>query len=403
VQAVLLAELDGLNTLNANGDKPLIDNDPTRPNEPYFSHADRLIRLAATKGIYLAVLPTWGDKWNKKAGTGPEVFTPENAEVFGKFLGERYKDYPNIIWILGGDRPIEKEAHRQIIRAMARGLKQGDQGAHLISFHPAGAQGSSQYFHDDDWLDFNMRQNGHGTRFNGAYANTLADYEKRPMKPVIDGEPLYEDHPIEFRPDELGYSTAADVRPPLYWNLFGGACGHTYGHHSVWQMWQPGRDPINRPLMPWQEALDQPGAVQMRFGRRLIESRPYFTRIHDNSIIVPDKIAASVPGNGSYRFVATRDEQGTYAMVYAPVGRAFTVRTDVIKAGKLVAWWYNPRNGEAIRIGTFPNTDTRTFTPPDKGENLDWILVLDDATKNYPAPGSTYDAQPVRTSNDLQQ
>lgn len=393
VQAVLLAELDGLNTPNANGDRPLLDNDPTRPNEKYFAYADSLIRLAATKGIYVAVLPTWGDKWNKKWGVGPEVFTPENAETFGKYLGEHYKAFPNIIWILGGDRPLEQEVHGQIIRAMARGLRQGDQGAHLMTFHPAGGQGSSQYFHHDDWLDFNLRQNGHGASFNGAYANTLADYEKNPVKPVIDGEPIYEDHPIEFRPDELGHSTSADVRRALYWNLFSGACGHTYGHHSVWQMWQPGREPVNRPLMPWYEAIDQPGAEQMQYGRRLMESRPYLSRIPDNSMIVPAKVTSSVPGNGRYRFVATRDQEGAYAMVYAPVGRAFTVRMDVIKGNEVVAWWYNPRNGEATRIGTFPNRDARTFISPDKGENLDWVLVLDDASKSYPPPGTAPENQ----------
>ena len=56
---------------------------------------------------------------------------------------------------------------------------------------------------------------------------------------------------------------AADVRRPLYWDLFSGACGHTYGHHSVWQMWKPDRPPINDPLMPWTEAIDEPGAKQM--------------------------------------------------------------------------------------------------------------------------------------------
>lgn len=388
IQAVLLAELDGLNTPNVYGDKPLIDNDPTRPNEKYFAYADSLIRLAAAKGMYIGLLPNWGDKWNKKWGVGPEIFTPQNAEVYGKYLGERYKDFPNIIWIVGGDRPLEKEEHGQIVRAMARGIRRGDGGAHLITFHPMGGEGSSRYFHNDDWLDFNMRQNGHNTRFNGVYANTFADYERTPVKPVIDGEPIYEDHPIEFRADDFGHSTSADVRRPLYWNLFSGACGHTYGHHSVWQMWEPGREPINRPLMPWYEAINQPGAEQMQYGRWLMESRPYFSRIPDHTVIVPHNIPSSVPGNGLYRFVATRDREGTYAMVYAPVGRAFTVRMDVIKGESVIAWWYNPRNGQAQKIGTFPNTGTQTFTSPDIGENLDWVLVLDDASMKYSAPGS---------------
>jgi hypothetical protein len=170
--------------------------------------------------------------------------------------------------------------------------------------------------------------------------------------------------------------------------LFTGAFGHTYGHHSVWQMWQPGRNPINGPLMPWFEAIEQPGAGQMQYGRRLIESRPFLTRIPDDSIIVTDeRVPTSVPGAGRYRFVATRDEAGTYAMVYAPIGRTFSVRMDAIKGAKIKAWWFNPRNGEAKLAGEYSNRGTTQFTPPDKGEMLDWVLVLDDAAKSYAPPG----------------
>ena len=52
------------------------------------------------------------------------------------------------------------------------------------------------------------------------------------------------------------------------------------------------------------------------------------------------------------------------------------------------AWWFNPRNGAATAIGKFPNTGERAFTPPDVGEMLDWVLVLDDEAKGFPAaPG----------------
>ena len=59
------------------------------------------------------------------------------------------------------------------------------------------------------------------------------------------------------------------------------------------------------------------------------------------------------------------------------------------------AWWFNPRNGEATAIGEFPNTGERDFTPPDPGEMLDWVLVLDDAAKNYPPPGTRDECKPV--------
>jgi hypothetical protein len=233
-----------------------------------------------------------------------------------------------------------------------------------------------------------MRQNGHSMSYTERYHRTYDDYLKEPVKPVIDAEPIYEDHPINFNPDENGHSTAADIRRPLYWDLFSGAFGHTYGHHSVWQMWAPSRNPVNRPLMPWYEAIDQPGAGQVMFGRLLMESRPFLNRIPDSTIIVPSNITSAVPGAGSYKFVSTRDQEGTYAMIYVPVGRKFSVRMDAIKGKEVVAWWFNPRNGEAKEIGKYTNTGTQTFNTPTPGENLDWILVLDDASRKYPAPGT---------------
>jgi hypothetical protein len=154
-------------------------------------------------------------------------------------------------------------------------------------------------------------------------------------------------------------------------------------------MWTPERNPINNPLMPWYEAVDQPGAGQMQFGRRLLESRPFLTRIPDDSVIVTDRVATSVPGAGRYRFVATRDSAGSYAMVYAPVARKFKVRMDKITGPTVKAWWFNPRNGEATALGQFSNEGEREFNPPNPGEHLDWVLVLDDAAKNFPAPGQS--------------
>ena len=77
IQAVVLAELDGLHTPNAYGHLPLLDDDPTRPVEAYFAHVDWVIARANALGMYVGLLPTWGDKWNRKWGVGPEIFTPE--------------------------------------------------------------------------------------------------------------------------------------------------------------------------------------------------------------------------------------------------------------------------------------------------------------------------------------
>jgi hypothetical protein len=385
IQAVVLAELDGQKIPNRYGQRPLVDDDPLQPNPAYFQHVDWIVARANALGLVIAMLPTWGNRWYG-GRDGPPRFNEDNAARYGEWLGRRYKD-ADLVWVLGGDRPVESALHRKITVALAKGLRSGDAGQHLITFHPTGGQGSAQYFHDQDWLDFNMRQNGHSAEYDN-YAGTHADYDRKPPKPVLDGEPLYEDHPISFQAERFGHSLAADVRRPLYWDLFGGAFGHTYGNHAVWQMWDKDRPPLNDPLMYWTDAIAQPGARQMQHARWLLESRPFLTRVPDDSIIVPSRVSTSVPGRGRYRFVATRDGERSYAMIYAPVGRPFTVKLDALNAQRLKAWWFDPRTGKALDAGSYLGSGDHTFMPPSPGEDSDWVLVLDDVAKKYPPPGT---------------
>ena len=62
IQVVALAEFNGLRTPNRYGELPLIDLDPDKPNDAYFKHVDWVIDLVASKGLYIGLLPTWGDK-----------------------------------------------------------------------------------------------------------------------------------------------------------------------------------------------------------------------------------------------------------------------------------------------------------------------------------------------------
>ncbi|MEK6481204.1 glycoside hydrolase family 140 protein [Catalinimonas sp. 4WD22] len=380
IKAVVLAEQDGLNTPNANGDIPLINNDPGQPNEAYFVHVDAIVDKAESLGMYVGMLPTWGDKFNKRWGVGPEVFTPENARTFGEYLGKRYKDKP-IIWILGGDRIPEEEEDFAIIRAMAEGLEKGDGGAHLMTYHPMGGRGSSEFFHQDEWLDFNMFQSGHcGLDFPN-YQFTQNDYQLTPVKPTLDGEPRYEDIPICFELNN-GRHQALDVRQAAYWSILAGAFGHTYGNSNIWQMWAPGREPILGARIAWYDAIEQAGALQMGYVRRLFESRPFLD-------LIPDQDILSFAFNGTDQQIrAARSEDGKYLFVYTPFGKSFQVKLDKIKGERLKAYWYNPREGISTIIGEFSNDGgVRTFTPPSTGRYMDWVLILDDASMSFEAPG----------------
>lgn len=390
IQAVALAELDGLNTPNPYGHTPLEKNDPARPNEEYFKHVDFIVDAAAERGLVIGMLPTWGDKFNKKWGVGPEVFTPDNARAYGEFLGRRYREEP-IIWILGGDRPIEDDQHKAIVRAMAEGIRAGDGGRHLMTYHPMGGQSSANWFHDDSWLDFNMLQSGHGRRDAPNYEMIARDYNRQPVKPCMDGEPRYENHPIDWKP-ENGWFDEFDVRKAAYWALFAGAHGHTYGSHDIWQMYAPGRQPISSARTPWKESLDLAGASQMQHARRLLESRPFLSRVPDQDLI------ASGQGDGGDHVQATRDRDGSYAFVYIPTGKSVTIDLERLSGDSLAAWWFDPRDGTAQRAETLPRRGSREFTPPAKGEALDgstsdgadWVLVLDDASRDFSEPGGAH-------------
>ncbi|HEX5655564.1 MAG TPA: glycoside hydrolase family 140 protein [Polyangiales bacterium] len=384
IQAVALGDLEGPNMRSAAGETALRERDPARPNEAFFQHVDWVIQRANELGLTLALLPCWGDTWNPAAGEPRAIFDPPKARAFGKFLGRRYMG-ADLVWVLGGDHKIDSDAHKQILRAMAEGLREGDGGAHLITFHPPGSSGSSTWLHDEPWLDFNMRQNGHSAEYD-PYAKTRDDWARTPPKPVLDGEPLYEDHPLAFLQNANGHSVASDVRRALYWDLFNGAFGHTYGNHAVWQFWTPELPPANDPLLPWTQAIAQPGASQMSFARKLLESRPG-QRVPDDGVLVTDRVETSVPGRGRYRFVAMRDDARRWAMVYAPVGRSFSVHLDAVKAHSVKASWYDPRTGLVRVLGIYPAKGEKQFTPPNPGEQLDWILVLDDVSADFPKPG----------------
>ena len=95
-----------------------------------------------------------------------------------------------------------------------------------------------------------------------------------------------------------------------------------------------------------------------------------------------------MPGAGRYRFAAARAADGAIALIYVPVGRKFRVRMERIDGPTVNAWWYNPRDGKAMFVGEFPSEGEREFLSPAPGEQLDWILVLDSVSQDYPSPGA---------------
>lgn len=397
IQAVVLAERDGLRTPNSYGQVPFINFDPTQPNEKYFEHVDFIVDEAEKLGLVIGMLPTWGDKvFSAHPGAGPIVFNKENAKVYGEFLGNRYKNKP-IVWILGGDRNVANDEVLEIWRAMAAGIKKGDKGNHLITYHPRGASSSSKTLHNEDWLDFNMYQSGHDSKFNDVYRHARTDYNLKPVKPTIDGEPAYEDiavkfwEYIDFSKSEMervprgilddegliidkshfedGFFDDYDVRVHAYWNFLAGACGYTYGNNAIWQMYKKGEGSAIPCLYDWRESMDRPGSFDLQRVRTILEDK-----FHK---IVPDQtIIDGNPGNGENRMAAAASTDGSFALVYLAKGQAVKIKMEKFSQ-KVSVSWYNPRNGFKKEIGTFKNEGTISFMPVSSGVGRDWMLVLE--------------------------
>ena len=407
IQTVALSEFQGVNKPSALGILPLIDNDPRKPNPAYFDRVVEIVDEAASQQLYVALLPTWGDKLTAPWGDGPRLFRNDNladARAYARYLASRLRDRTNVLWVLGGDRPPRLSAlsdnDRQNIskstgfspdqdwtpvwRELAAGLADGLGRQPVVAYHPNGGAQSSTTLHHESWLSINGMQSGHGGGHDvPVWEWVLRDYALAPPRPTLDLEPNYEDHPYNPWPrwdPANGYFRDHDVRKQVYRSVFAGACGVTYGHHAVWGFVGHRNDVINHADRDWIDALQRPAGRQMQFLRRLIESRPFFSRIPDQNLIQGD------PGSGGLHIQSTRDVEGKFAFIYFPMNdMSAKLNLARLRGRKLRAWWYDPRTGIGTLIGTFERNSEAEFRTPPYGP--DWVLVLEDEDAGYPPPG----------------
>lgn len=349
-------------------------NDPGNPGEyDYWDHVEYIVDLAATKGIYLALVPVWGTA--VKQGK----VSPEQAESYARFLAKRFQKNWNIIWLNGGD--IRGSDSPEVWNRIGETLRRQDR-SHLISFHPFGRTSSGEWFHQAAWLDFNLFQSGHRNysqdtagldhRFGeDNYRYVAVDYSRRPVKPCLDGEPSYEDIPQGLHDLTQPRWTDADVRRYAYWEVFAGGAGFTYGNNSVMQMYHAGDPkPAYGANRDWKLALQDSGAAQMIWLKRLMSSSSYFDRVPAQDLLSNDT-------GSRYNYVAVTREKNR-VLCYDYTGRSFSLRLSVILGKKVKASWYSPRDGSRIAIGELLNQGTRLFDPPgEPSEGNDWVLILE--------------------------
>lgn len=349
----------------------------------YWQHMDYLVKTAERFGIYVGMVCIWGNP----VKTGK--MSVEEAKAYGSFLANRYKDSPNVIWIIGGD--VRGEEKEEVWTTLASTIRAID-ATHLMTFHPRGRTSSVKWFNQADWLDFNMFQSGHrryGQRKpNEQYEYILPDTEEDnwryveaawkavPVRPVLDGEPSYEGIPQGLHDATQPRWKAADCRRYAWWSVLSGACGHTYGNNSIMQFYRPGLGPAYGCDKPWYEALHDPGFNQMHHLKDLILRFPYFDREPDQSLLV---------GEYGEKYDLPRACRGKdYILVYTYTGAPLIIDLTKISGKRKHAWWYNPADGSLVDIGSFDNNARQEFCSYRLvGPGNDNVLIVMDENTHY--------------------
>jgi hypothetical protein len=351
--------------LNAAGDAPfLVPGDFTTPNETYFAHADGVIRKAGEYGIQVLLTPIYLGYVGTDEGWIEELkkLSPEKCLEYGRFLGKRYKNFDDIMWVMGGDRNPQDVLEK--VDLIALGIREFDK-RHLFTAHGNSEPSTPEQFGSGGWLNINSSYS-----CERVHERLSSDYNHQPILPTFLIESCYEgEH----------NSSEVQIRRQAYWAVLCGGFGHVFGNNPIWHFDAPGLYPING---TWQPAMDLPGSVNMMYWGRLFRSRRWFD-------LVPDQKHEVITGGvgeflGDDYLAAGRTLDGSTAMAYMPTKRTITVDMSKIAGTQALAWWFDPRTGQAASAGSFPTRGMQNFSPPAEG---DWVLVLDDASRQLPPPG----------------
>ena len=327
-------------------------------NAAYFTNVDWVIQRAGQYGICVFVYPLY-DGYNGSSWYAQMAGNPTNALFsYGQFLGNRYKNVSNIVWMGGGDYSEPNAPNNCLWNSVAAGIRSVDTN-HLISAQ-AGRPTPAIYY-----SQFVTVNSTYPSQFS--YIESLANYQHTPVLASFDREPYYEHRNVTGTP-----YNALNCRQFAYWSVFSGDMGHFYGDEWQWPF-----------TNGWQGEMWDAGATTITNVFKLVNTRPWWNCVPDSNHSV---VISGYGTSGTVDYITcTREATGKTVMAYIPQDAlAPTVAMTNISGPTANAWWYCPTNGAATSIGSYSTTGTRTFTPPDAN---DWVLVLDDASQQYPPPG----------------
>ena len=208
------------------------DTDVTRPVEAYWKYADWVLEEAERRGFFVIMSDLW---YGYGKGLWMHHVTPENARVYGAFLGKRYARFKNLMWMHAGDRNPDARL-AECTRTLAREIRAAAPH-HLHTVHNAPESASAAFHHEDDWLDVDL-----GYTYGASYLHILPEYRRTgPVRPVILGETGYEDEPNDIF--KLPDARKGDlwnpyrIRRNAWWAVGSGACGYCAGSR-LWR-WEP--------------------------------------------------------------------------------------------------------------------------------------------------------------------
>jgi hypothetical protein len=201
-----------------------------------------------------------------------------------------------------------------------------------------------------------------------AYKQVLEDLQLPNAKPTVNGEPCYEDHPVDWKPNENGWFNDFDVTQSTYQSVLAGSLGHTFGNHNIWQFFSKLNSPISYARTPWQQAIDYPAATQMTYLKTFFETYAWYKLQPSQDVVV----------NNTTHFISTsKAKDNSFLIVYIPNGGTVTINTSQFNSTVAKAYWFNPRMGNYIKIGLLSNTKEQVFKPPfDKERGNDWVLLI---------------------------